>query len=82
MDARAFAGEEPNSPAWSESSGDSRAGGAGRQFRDDIAGVALPPTLLPPPVQRRFGSWNPGASGMCGRSPSACPALASDPSGA
>eukprot|EP00969_Alexandrium_andersonii_P005960 258648-Alexandrium_andersonii.AAC.1 len=38
MDVRAFAGEEPSGPVWSEPSDDSKAGGAGRQFRDDITG--------------------------------------------
>eukprot|EP00969_Alexandrium_andersonii_P135705 6004003-Alexandrium_andersonii.AAC.1 len=43
-------------------------------------GLPCPPNLLPRPVQRRFGSWNPGASGMSDQSPSARPAPGRDAS--
>eukprot|EP00969_Alexandrium_andersonii_P200080 8838339-Alexandrium_andersonii.AAC.1 len=40
---------------------------------------SCPPSLLLPPARRRFGSWNPRASGTPGRSPSAFPAPGRDP---
>eukprot|EP00969_Alexandrium_andersonii_P348295 15400862-Alexandrium_andersonii.AAC.1 len=45
-------------------------------------GQLCPLILLLPPARRRFGSWNPGVSGMPGRSPSAFPAPGRDPLGA
>eukprot|EP00969_Alexandrium_andersonii_P317608 14031273-Alexandrium_andersonii.AAC.1 len=41
-----------------------------------------PPSLLLRPAQREFGSWNPGVSGVSGRSPSAFPAQGGSPSAA